>query len=125
MAPFNDLKSVAEAGKRAQLDFALSPVATLRHYLAQGGTFDDQRRRYAFGRDGFTQLRQFRNISNVNVGLFCQKLGLPLWVTLTLAGEYASRNSSNAKSDEPYGLDSQTREYIEKGWNLGDSGAFD
>jgi hypothetical protein len=125
MAPFNDLKSVAEAGKRAQLDFALSPVATLRHYLGQGGMFDYQRRRYAFGKEEFTQLRQFRNISNVNVGLFCRKLGLPLWVTLTLAGEYASRNSSNAKSDEPYGLDAQTREYIEKGWNIGDSGAFD
>jgi len=125
MAPFNDLKSVAEAGKRERLNAAISPVETLRHYLAQGGVFDYQRRAYKYGKDGFTQLRQFRNISNINAGLFAQKLKLPLWVTLKIAGEYASKNSSNAKADQPFSLDPQTMDFIVTGYHLGDDGVIE
>jgi hypothetical protein len=125
MGPFNDLKEVAEAGRRERLNAAVSPVETLRRYLAQGGVFDHQRRSYRYGKDGFTQLRQFRNVANVNVGLFAQKLGLPLWLTLRIAGEYASKNSSNAKPDEPFKLDPQTMEYIVVGYHLGDDGIIE
>lgn len=92
----------------------------MRHYLAQGGVFDYQRRAYEYGKDGFTQLRQFRNISNVNVGLLCQQTGfLTKEETLTIAGNYARENSSNYHPYEPYGLDPQTRKYIEEGYDIG------
>ncbi len=54
-----------------------------------------------------------------------QKLGLPLWVTLKIAGEYASKNSSNSKPGEPFGLDPQTMEYIVTGYHLGDDGIIE
>jgi hypothetical protein len=103
--------------------YLMSPFDDLSN-VAQGGMYDYQRRRYEFGKDGFTQLPQFRNVSNVNVGLFCQQAGLPLWLTLGIAGRYAAKNSSNAKPDEPYGLDRQTRAFIELGHKLGQSGVF-
>lgn len=78
-----------------------------------------------YGKDGFVQLRQFRNISNINVGLFAQKLGLPLWVTLKIAGEYASKNSSNAKPGQPFNLDPQTMDHIVTGYHLGDDGVIE
>jgi len=125
MGPFNDLKNVAEAGKRERLNAMIGPAETLRRYLGQGGVFDYQRRSYKYGKDGFTQLRQFRNIANINVVLFAQKLGLPLWVTLKIAGEYARENSSNARSDQPFNLDPQTMDYIVIGYHLGDDGLIE
>jgi hypothetical protein len=97
----------------------------MKAHIAQGGTFDYQRRRYEFGKDGFTQLRQFRDIANFNVGLFSQQADLPLWMTLRLVGLYARKNSSNSMPGEPYGLDPRTREYIELGYRIGESGAYD
>lgn len=116
---------MAEAAKRERLNALVSPIETLRHFLGQGGTFDYQRRAYKPGKDGFTQLRQFRNISHINVGLFAQKLGLPLWITLKIAGEYASKNSSNARPDQPFKLDPQTMDFIVTGYHLGDDGVIE
>jgi hypothetical protein len=134
--PFkDDLKSVAAAARRAKAehpDWDLSQSllfmdkktrdeleAVLRANLGQGGTFDYQRRRYSPGKDGLTQLRQFRSIANINVGLFCQQLGLSLDQTLSLAGYYAVQNSSNRSLlRPPYFLDSNTRKYIETGYEV-------
>jgi len=96
-----------------------------RGAIAQGGEFDYQRKAATGEKSGFVQLRQFRNISNFNVGLFMQQAGFPLEVTLGLACGYAWMNSSNYRPDAPYGLDPQTREFIEHGYAAGKSGVFD
>jgi hypothetical protein len=44
---------------------------------------------------------------------------------LWIAGRYAAKNSSNAKPDQPYGLDVQTREFIERGYAAGESGVYE
>jgi len=141
MGPFNDLKSVAEAARRAKAehpdwDLSLGPLslgkkgldeleAVLRANLGQGGTFDYQRRHFEFGKDKFTQLRQFRSVANVNVGLFCQQLGLSLPKTLALAGYYAIKNSANRDlTNPPYFLDVDTQKYIEVGHSIGERGQF-
>jgi hypothetical protein len=59
------------------------------------------------------------------VGLFCQQAGLSLDETLTAAGRFAGIFSSNAKLDQPYGLDQQTAEFIKVGYKVGRSGVFD
>jgi hypothetical protein len=137
MAPFNDLKEVAAAGRRArqQIENNPGPAAhgevlarvqeALRSNVGHGGTYDYQRRANKFGKDGYTQLPQFRNISNVNVGLFSQQFGLSLENTLTIAGLYALKNSSNSSWSKPYFLDEDTKKYIELGYKLGKSGTFD
>lgn len=94
-------------------------------YIGHGGTFDYQRRAYAFGKDGFTQLPQFRDVSNFNVGLIFQQAGIPLEVTLDQAGEYARKHSSNYAPDKPYGIEPRTREFIELGYRVGASHVYD
>jgi hypothetical protein len=141
ITPFNDLKSVAAAARRAKAehpDWDLSKPwalidkktrdeleAVLRANLGHGGTFDYQRRHYAPGKDGYTQLRQFRSIANINVGLFCQQLGLSEEETLLIAGLYAVRHSSNRNLLRPYFLDSGTRKYIETGYEIGAKRLFE
>ena len=141
MSPFNDLKDVAEAAKHARAehpdwDLSLGVLslgkkgrdelqAVLRANVGQGGTFDYQRRRFEFGKDKFTQLRQFRNVANVNVGLFCQQLGLSRNDTLMLAGAYAIMHSSNRDlSNWPYFLNEDTQKYIEIGYSIGEREQF-
>jgi hypothetical protein len=141
MTPFNDLNSVAMAAKRAKEehpDWDLSKnfgfldkktrdelEAVLRANLGHGGTFDYQRRHHAPGKDGLTQLRQFRSIANINVGLFCQQLGLSLEQTLGAAGYYAVKNSRNRNLlNVPYLLDSDTQKYIEIGHQIGTKKLF-
>jgi hypothetical protein len=147
MAPFNDLNSVAAAGRSVgwkalgtlgrawSVDEAKKTAKELtRQYLAQGGDFDYQRRRYEKGKDGFTQLPQFRNISNINVGLFLEQafriitggthIKFDKDYALKLAGEYARENSSNYRPNEPYGLDPETRKYIERGYDIGLEGNY-
>ena len=76
MAPFDDLDKVAGAGRQIGRQVRDRFLATgspagakergkelVKEYLAQGGIFDYQRRRSEYGKDGFTQLRQFRSIS--------------------------------------------------------------
>src|SRR6185312_727728 len=99
----------------------------VKEYLAQGGIFDYQRRRSEYGKDGFTQLRQFRSISNINVGLLAQQTGFLPTVeqVLKIAGDYAREHSSNYYPNEPYGLDPETRKYIEIGYDIGKNNQFE
>lgn len=140
MSPVEDPRSVAAAGREAgkaglfgvpsprgstSLSDAMHAHERIRAAIGQGGEFDYQRKAAVGGKDGFVQLRQFRNISNFNVGLFMQQAGAPLWLTLEIAGGYAKEKSSNYRPDKPYGLDPQTKEFIEQGHAAGRSGMFD
>ncbi|MGD0434094.1 MAG: hypothetical protein ABSA58_23680 [Acetobacteraceae bacterium] len=98
-------------------------AASLGAAVGQGGTFDYQREGSHI--TGFTQLPQFRDVSNVNVGLFAQQAGLTLDETLKIAGTFARLRSSNARPNEPYGLDPRTAQFIRTGFSQGESGAFD
>jgi hypothetical protein len=57
-------------------------------------------------------------------GLFGQQAGLTLNQVLSNAGFFAFVKSSNARLDEPYDLDPRTREFIELGYKIGESGMF-
>jgi hypothetical protein len=136
MSPVTDLSDVAAAGRNLGETYnrlirnpEAAPTAFghllggLFSNVGTGGTFDYQR---AEGNliTGFTQLRPFRNVSNFNVGLFCQQAGLTLEETLSFAGVYAARFSSNADSSQAYGLDVDTYKYIVEGHKVGQSGVY-
>jgi hypothetical protein len=91
--------------------------------LGHGGTFDYQRKGGFL--TGYTQLRQFRDVSNVNIGLFCQQAGLTLDEILSTSGLYARLFSGNAKPSEPHGLDPRNAQFTTTGFNIGQSGVFD
>ena len=138
MSPFSDLSDVAAAGRNAgqkmRAKMLVGPVnaATvveslrddLKRTLDHGGSFYYQRRVDDKDPSKFMQLPQFRNVSNVNVGLFMQQAGIPLPITLTVAGLFAFKYSNNYRPDEEYGLDPQTREFIENGYKIGERGLF-
>ena len=132
MSPVGDLSAVAAAGWEAGRDIRVSlfeAIGTarklLRRDLAQGGRFDYQR---LWSPDddapGYLQLRQFRDVSNFNVGLYMQQAGIPLWATLLVAGEYAEEHSSNYMPNEPYGLDPRVKRWIERGYEAGETSGF-
>jgi hypothetical protein len=136
LAPMADLSHVAQAGREAGAVFrqfldngetaaSAEPylVATLVSHFGHGGLFDYQRQGNAIA--GYTQLPQFRHVSNFNIGLFAQQAGMSLDEALGYAGLYAQFLSSNTKADQPFGLDSESREFIAKGFQAGASGAFD
>jgi hypothetical protein len=133
MSPLADLAPVAAAGRRTGQMYqtmlscpegsggALPYLATaILTNIGQGGVFDY--RRQGNHLTGFAQLRQYRDVSNFNVGLFCQQAGLPLEEVLEAAGRYARIVSGNGRPDQPYGLDSQTAEFIKTGYAVGQSG---
>jgi hypothetical protein len=137
MAPVPELRSVVDAARRARSEIrAVTTVSStvtpfvvavmirdmLKRNVGHGGDFDYQRQANKNQKDGYVQLRRFRNVSNINVGLFCQQLGLP---RTTIAGVYAYLFSSNSKPDEPYYLDADTKKYIDIGYDLGERGLFD
>ena len=135
MSPVADLSSVAAAGRNAgntYLAMLNNPeaaesansylYASLYRHLSQGGTFDYQRQGNPI--TGFTQLRQFRDVSNFNIGLFSQQAGLTLDETLRSAGLYARVFSGNARPDRPYGLDLRNVSFIKSGYQAGVSGVF-
>jgi hypothetical protein len=136
MSPTADLGPVAAAGRRigeTYRDFLNAQegaggaiiylYSSLAAYVGQGGIFDYQRAGSYL--TGFTQLPQFRNVSNFNVGLFCQQAGMTLDETLNLAGLYARLFSNNARPGSSYGLDDRTQAYIMLGYQTGASGVFD
>ena len=136
MAPVADLTPVASAGREVgetYRDLLNDPetAASALPYLAasmlinvgRGGRFDYQRRGNHV--TGFVQLPQYRDVSNFNVGLFCQQAGLSLDETLTAAGRFAQVLSRNAKPDRPYQLDPRTAEFINVGYDAGRSRLFD
>ncbi|MEI6201374.1 MAG: hypothetical protein WCP68_05440 [Enhydrobacter sp.] len=140
MSPVFDLSDVAKAGRDTAQTYrklSMDPLTRetagqiiLRDYfrnIGTGGKYDYQREgNQVFGHIfGFAQKPQFRNVSNVNVGLFAHQAGMTLEETLKEAGEYARHFSSNARPDQPYGLDPRTAEFIVAGYNIGKSGVFD
>lgn len=135
MSPVASLSAVAEAGREtraAYLSLLNNPetalgaapylVTSLGINLGHGGTFDYQRKGNHV--TGFTQFPQFKNVSNVNVGLFSQQAGLTLNETLKAAGTFAKLFSSNARPNQPHGLEPETAQFITTGFNLGKSGVF-
>ena len=142
MSPVGDLSAVAAAGRevgnkyrerlraaQTEGDFGNAVgclIMELKRNLGHGGAFDYQRERNTDpnSTEEFTQLQQFRDVANFNVGLFCQQAGLTLTQTLLIAGTYATFNSKNRNFSKPYFLDERTRRYIEKGYAAGASGTF-
>ncbi|MEO7691551.1 MAG: hypothetical protein ABIS51_19870 [Sphingomonas sp.] len=136
MSPRDDLNDVAAAGREAGKSYRairdnprtsgsqeFSIIADMARNVGQGGKFDYQREgNFA---TGFKQYRQFRNVSNFNVGLFMQQTGLyTLEQTLDISGKFASLFSSNYRKDQPHGLDPQTERWIRIGYNTGASGVY-
>ncbi len=139
ISPFADLREVAAAGRAVGAEYFQSlntPEAAaganpflyerLWSYLGHGGTFDYQREPSEDPNSGerFKQLRQFRDVANYNVGLFCQQAGLTLNETLSFAGSFAYWRSSNSRPDQPYNLDARTADLIRIGYRTGESGVF-
>ncbi|WEJ98470.1 MAG: hypothetical protein P0Y59_16150 [Candidatus Sphingomonas phytovorans] len=136
MSPVTDLKDVAISGRKAGNTYRtlLNNPATaesafiyinsaIAQNLGQGGRYDYQRKGNHI--TGFIQLRQFRNVSNFNVGLFMQQTGLyTLEQTLQISGNFARLFSSNYREREPHGLDPQTARWIRNGYNAGRSGVY-
>ena len=136
MGPVDNLSEVAAAGRNVGADYArvlnnphAAPLAILTLgsglgiLLGQGGKFDYQREGNIL--TGYIQLRHFRKIANVNVGLAGQQAGLTLHEVLRISGGYAGWWSGNADPTKHYGLATKTREFIEIGYNIGKSGMFD
>lgn len=139
MSPYAGVSNVAESGRRTGATYfsminssveAGDPntylVSQLALDLGHGGRFDYQRQGtpiigYAMG---FTQSPQFRDAANFNVGLYMQQAGFTLDETLSIAGRFANIFSINRKPGLPYGLDSQTADFIKVGYNAGVSGVF-
>ena len=133
MSPIDNLNDVAAAGREAGKNYrtirnnprtsgsqGFSIIADMARNVGQGGKFDYQREgNFA---TGFKQHRQFRNVSNFNVGLFMQQTGLyTLEQTLDISGKFASLFSSNYRKDRPHGLDPRAERWIRIGYNAGAS----
>lgn len=138
MSPTADLSDVAARGKQIKSDVmlvigygqdltnitgAIQLRDGLKQAVAQNGDFDYQRTTLAAG--DLQQLPQFRDVSNFNVGLIGQQSGLSLDTLLQIVGSYAKGNSSNARPDQPYGLDPRTRDLTILGYQTGASGVYD
>ena len=127
LSPIEDLSEVASAGRETGRKILKEPSKVrelVRKDLAQGGRFDYQRLWIPDDAPGYLQLRQFRDVSNFNVGLYMQQANVPLPWVLVIAGEYAQENSSNYMPNEPYGLDPRVTRWIERGYAAGGSGGF-
>ncbi|HTG20861.1 MAG TPA: hypothetical protein VK681_12515 [Reyranella sp.] len=135
MSPVADLTPVAAAGRQAGLRYRAmldnpqtAPLApfylatALGASLGHAGTFDYQRRGNII--TGYTQLPQFREVSNINVGIFAQQAGLTLDETLKLAETFAWGRSNNYHRDQPNGLDDKTAQFIRSGFNIAKTGVF-
>ena len=135
MSPVSDLTPVAAAGRQAGLRYRAmldnpqaAPLApfylatALGASLGHAGTFDYQRRGNII--TGYTQLPQFREVSNINVGIFAQQAGLTLDETLKLAEMFAWGRSNNYHHDQPNGLDDKTEQFIRSGFNIAKTGVF-
>jgi RHS repeat-associated protein len=126
MAPTSDLAPVAQAGQAAASNYSwLGPIlgtaaeiVQLGIDVSQGGTFDYQR-------SDTGPLPQFVNVSNFNVGLEAQQMGLSLPTVLAIAGAYALASSSNSSVFSPYGLSNSQYTWISVGWNSGNSGVYE
>jgi hypothetical protein len=136
MAPVSDLRPVAAAGRSIKSNFEatlqnpdasggafFALLVALNNNVGHAGIFDYQRSGNRV--QGYVQHRQFRDVSNFNVGLLCQQAGLTLDETLSISGGFAGLFSSNAMPNEPYGLDAETLLFIKAGFVVGESSMFD
>lgn len=119
---FTRPSSSIEQRERTQLEATERFYASVGIALGHGGKFDYQREGDMLS--GYKQLRQFRDISNFNVGLYTQQAGMSLDEALRTAGGFAQFRSDNKKPDQPYGLDDQTAEFIRLGFQAGESGQY-
>jgi len=138
MSPVPDLAPVAEAGRTvgdtyrliAKEDPAGATAYLIKSYfenVGTGGRYDYQRRGSQISGNlggSFAHRRQFRSVSNFNVGLFCQQAGLTLEDTLVLAGSYSTLFGAPDRK-APYNLKQETAKFIKEGYLAGQSGAFD
>ena len=140
MSPYAASGDVAERGRRTgttYFELLGNPAASegaiaylvgqLAADLGHGGRFDYQRQGVPMVGDwigGWEQSPQFRDVANFNVGLYMQQAGFTLDETLSIAGTFASIRSINKRPGLPYGLDPQTAEFIEVGYNSGTKGVF-
>ncbi len=136
MSPVADLGQVARAGRsigaiyrqmladpQAQSGAFGYLVGAIDAHVGQGGQFDYQRSGNRIV--GFEQYRQFRDVSDFNVGLFMQQTGLfSLNGTLNISGEFAQVESSNARRGGSYGIDPRTSAWIATGYRTGESGVY-
>jgi hypothetical protein len=97
--------------------------ANLGIYLGYGGIFDYQRQGNLV--TGFVHFPKFANVSNFNVGLFCQQAGLTLNETEAIAGTFATIFSNSHHFIKPYFLADSASKYIVLGYQTGASGVFD
>jgi len=139
MSPSADLSNVARAGKRTKQGFqillttgdgsAAIPylIQALGTAVGTGGDFDYQRvgPQSDVVTGGFQQLRQFKAVSNFNVGLFSQQAGLTLDETLGTAATFFKLFSTNKDRSGPLGMDPETYNFTVRGYQAGESGAYD
>lgn len=136
-SPTADLSAVAAAGRAAGANYAAGLArgyegAVPAFYgeatsaLAPGGRFDFQRsgNQIAGLLFGFEQLTQYRDVSNVNVGLWLQQAGYSLEDALAFAGEYSKRFSGQTEKRTRYGVTELQQYYAIVGWRMGESGAY-
>jgi hypothetical protein len=126
MSPTLDLQPVADAGKAVGGEYrklmGKSPLlagaylmTALNHYLGHGGVFDYQRSGNAL--TGYKQLRQFRDVSNFNVGLFTASAGLSLEQTLKITSTFAGVKSNFGSAPlGSNGVPARTEEFIRLGY---------
>jgi hypothetical protein len=136
MSPVADLSPVAAAGRKvgAQFqDLAADPEGgggawtylglELGLSLGRAGLFDYQREGSFL--TGYTPFSQWINVSNFNVGLFCQQAGLSLDQTTTIAGTFSTATfASNRNKEQPYSPNSDQYKYVLMGYRAGKSGMF-
>ena len=139
VSPTSDLSAVAGAGRQAGLQYqqmlsspdpdvqqAALPqfVTSINAAVSQGGDFDYQRTRAGYF-SRYTQLPQFRDVSNFNVGVYLQQTGkFSEEDTLSLAGSFARLFSGNYSPDQSYGLAPRTADLIRTGFRTAASGVF-
>jgi RHS repeat-associated protein len=126
MSPTTNLQPVADAGKAVGEHYAelmkKSPLlagayllVALNHYVGHGGVFDYQRSGNAI--TGYDQLRQFRDVSNFNVGLFTRSAGLSLEQTMNMTRFIGSMSNYGSAPLGPNGVPARTEEFIRLGYS--------
>jgi RHS repeat-associated protein len=138
MAPAADLSDVAAAGKETKKIFehllasddgsSAIPflIGSLAATVATGGQYDYQRvgPQSDLVTGGFQQLRQFKAVSNFDVGLFAQQAGLTLSETIGIASTYAKMISTNKDRSGTGGMDPETYHFTVLGYQTGAGGAY-
>jgi hypothetical protein len=131
LSPHPDLTPVATSVQAIGLAFSSLPgplgsaflLTSLGVTLGHAGLFDYQREGNMV--TGYVQHREYRDVSNFNIGVLGQRAGIPEPAMLYLAGGFALFFSSNAMPDKPYFQDPRNVYFIQSGYAAARSGAFD